>query len=211
MLTDVKYFNFWNDHKTENFNAYIWICKSEISVLILLLPRTYGFLDFKSTRNRCNHAIMPPDLPNSSNTVSPEAQNYPLTHSYLVSSKEQTRLGTVEHLVLLRPKETLLTFKVKQFQNHSQVMLLAVKTWCHFFCWIQLMTRKTEWVQSCEAIKEVQIAASHVLLKHLQVKNPLLLYKMSFSTEWLPFSSCLIVVLGHRLKVWLGYLFTARK
>lgn len=156
-------------------------------------------------------AIMPPDLPNSSNTVSPEAQNYPLTHSYLVSSKEQTRLGTVEHLVLLRPKETLLTFKVKQVQNHSQVMLLAVKTWCHFFCWIQLMTRKTEWVQSCEAIKEVQIAASHVLLKHLQVKNPLLLPKMSFSTEWLPFSSYLIVVLGHRLKVWLGYLFTARK
>lgn len=73
------------------------------------------------------------------------------------------------------------------------------------------MPRKTEWVQSCEAIKEVQIAASYALLECLQVKTPLLLSKVALCTEGLSTSSCLTVVLGHWLQVHLGYLSAARK
>lgn len=143
MLTDVKYFSLWkHDHKMESFNGYIWICKFEI---LVLMSRQNTFISFnfwipwfQMLKKQMQSCHLTSQIP-ATHRVSPGAQNYPLcslpgllSHIWC-QAKSKPRLGTVEHLILLWPEETPLTFQVKQVQNLSQVMPFAVKTLCHFF------------------------------------------------------------------------------
>lgn len=97
-----------------------------------------GFLDFKCERNRCDHATWPLKFQQHTellqeHKITPLCSLPGLLSHIWCQAKSKPRLGTVEHLILLWPGETPLTFQVKQVQNLSQVMPFAVKTLCHFF------------------------------------------------------------------------------